>query len=251
MAKIITRPSIRETTLGVSFAVAELRSITVGTSIATIREFPEYGVAVGASVANNAETIQLSFVPTAAQTAATPPVTGFYLDAGTVLSFSATKVTIAKGIQLTTSPQSVETLPIVGTIASAAATKTSGAVFVVGCSKSDVAPEIKTSDATNYLSGIGAEMVVTGNSKKLSIETQCIYGDRGTDLLRRFAYDTTYVGREFYFEVLYPSGESHKGIALVTSATPENTAQELRKLTCEAQVQGQAYEFLPATVTGA
>lgn len=71
------------------------------------------------------------------------------------------------------------------------------------------------------------------------------------DLLRKFAYDITYVGREFYFEVLYPSGETHKGIALVTSASPENTAQELRKMTMEAQVQGSSYEYVAATVTQA
>lgn len=193
----------------------------------------------------------MSFAPTAAQTAATPPVTGFFLDAGTVLTFGSTKVTIAKGVQLATTPQTVETLPIVGTIASAATAKTSGALYVVGSSKADVAPEIKTSDATNYLSGIGMEMVVTGNSKKLSIESQMIYGDKGMDLLRKFAYDDTYVGREFYFEVLYPSGEAHRGIALVTSATPENTAQELRKMTMEAQVQGSSYAYTAATVVGA
>lgn len=160
----------------VTFAVAELRSFVVGTSVATIREFPEFAVATSASVANNAESIQLVFSPTTAQTAAVPPITGFFLDAGTVLTFGSTKVTIARGIQLTTTAQAVETLPITGTIASAATAKTSGALFVVGSSKADVAPEIKTSDATNYLSGIGAEMVVTGNSKKLSIESQMIYG---------------------------------------------------------------------------
>ena len=69
------------------------------------------------------------------------------------------------------------------------------------------------------------------------------------DLLRKFAYDTAYTGREFYFEVLYPSGEAHKGIALVTSASPENTAQELRKMTLEAQVQGSSYFYQAATVT--
>ncbi len=190
----------------------------------------------------------MTFAPTTAQTAATPPVTGFYLDAGTVLTFGATKVTVAKGIQITTTPQSVETLPITGTIASAATAKTSGALFCIGASKADVAPEIKTSDATNYLSGIGAEMVVTGNSKKLSIELQLIYSDRGGELLRKMAYDDTYVGREFYFEVLYPSGESHRGIALVTSASPENTAQELRKFTMEATVQGTSYFYQAPTV---
>lgn len=81
--------------------------------------------------------------------------------------------------------------------------------------------------------------------KSLTITTL----DRGMDLLRKFAYDDSYVGREFYFEVLYPSGEAHKGIALVTSATPENTAQELRKLSLESQVQGLSYSYTPATVT--
>lgn len=152
MAKIITRPSTRETTLGAVFAVADLQTKVIGTTLTTIREFPEYSVATAASVANNAETVQLTFVPTAAQTAATPPVAGFYLDAGTVLTFGATTVTVAKGIQLTTTPQTVETLPITGTIASAATAKATGAVFLVGCKKADIAPEIKTSDATNYLS---------------------------------------------------------------------------------------------------
>lgn len=176
MVLIVTRPSIRETTLGVTFAIAELRTVSVGTSIATIREFPNYTVSNSASVAVNAETMQLAFTPTAAQTAQVPPVTGFFLDAGTVLSFGASKITIGKGIQLTTTPQVVDILPAAAIVASAATAQTSGAVFVVGASKADVSPEIKTSDATNYLSGIGAEMVVTGNSKKMSIETQLIYG---------------------------------------------------------------------------
>lgn len=176
MVKIVTRPSIRETTLGVTFAIAELKTVSVGTSIATIREFPEYTVTTGAAVAVNAETVQLAFTPTAAQTAATPPITSFYLDAGTILKFGATTIQVGKGITLTTTQQTVDILPAPAIIASAATALTSGAVFVVGASKADVAPEIKTSDATNYLSGIGAEMVVTGNSKKMSIETQLIYG---------------------------------------------------------------------------
>ena len=88
--------------------------------------------------------------------------------------------------------------------------------------------------------------VVEARIKSLAIT----FLDKGGDLLRKIAYDNTYVGREFYFEVLYPSGESHKGIALVTSATPENTAQELRKFTMEAQVQGSSYSYQAPTVTG-
>lgn len=92
-------------------------------------------------------------------------------------------------------------------------------------------------------------MVVTGNAKKLSIEFSLIYGDRGGNLLRKMAYDKNYIGREFYFEATYASGEKHQGIGLITSATPENTAQELRSFSMEGMTMGDAYVYSEATVS--
>jgi hypothetical protein len=114
---------------------------------------------------------------------------------------------------------------------------------VTGCFNATVKPEIKNIETTNYLSGIGKEQVTTGNAKMMSLEFNLIYGDKGGTVLRKICYDPLYIGREFWFNLTFPSGENHQGSALITTATPTQAVQDKRSFNCEAQIQGASYLY--------
>jgi hypothetical protein len=108
-----------------------------------------------------------------------------------------------------------------------------------------VSPQIKNSDITTYVSGLGMEKTTVGNAKTMNLDFNLMYGDRGGAILRKFAFDKAFAGREFYFHLLYPSGEAHEGIALLESASPSNPVQEKRTFSCSAQIQGDTYIYTP------
>lgn len=232
MALVLTRPNVVETTANITFAIAELNTTTVGAVQVTNRAVPTYNITLSANVALNAETISVN-------------ATTVDLDAGTKLTFGSTTVTVA--VWTPSGSTTITTLPSPGTASSGAVATTKAWRFVNGCFNATVTPEIKNVETTNYLSGIGMEQVTTGNSKKMSLEFNLVYGDKGGYVLRRIAYDKTYVGREFYFRLEFPSGEGHEGAALLLSASPTQAVQDKRSFNCEAQIQGDSYIYFPAT----
>jgi len=138
-------------------------------------------------------------------------------------------------------------LPASGTASSGATATTIAWRYVVGATNATFSPEIKNIETTNYLSGEGVEQVTTGNSKKISLEFNIVVGDQGGELLKKVVYDRTAIGREYYFQGVFKTGEKHEGVMLLTSATPTQAVQDKRSLQCEAQVQGSSYIYTPAT----
>lgn len=232
MAQTITRASVVETTLGITFAIAELSTTQVGAVQVTNRTVPTYTITTSASHAVDDELLAVTALPVD-------------LDAGTKLTFGSTVATVAD--YTATGATSIPILPLEGPIASGATATTVAVRYVAGCYNATVAPEIKNVDVTNYLSGVGMEMVTTGNSKKMSLEFNLVYGDQGGYYLRDIAYNKDLVGREFYFILEFPSGEKHEGVALLTSATPTQAVQDKRSFQCEAQIQGDSYIYTAPT----
>lgn len=231
MASTLTRAFTVETTLGIEFAIAELSTSLVGTTLVTNRTVPTYTITTTNSASAGAGTIEVSALTVD-------------LDAGTKLTF--TGGTVAQVADYTVAgATSIPVIDLTGSIGSGATAVTKALRYVTGCYNATVTPEIKNVDVTNYLSGIGIEQVTTGNSKKMSLEFNLIYGDKGGDILRRIAYDKTYIGREFYFVLTFPSGEQHEGAALLTSASPTQGVQDKRSFQCEAQIQGDSYIYTP------
>jgi hypothetical protein len=232
MPQTINRPSIVETTIGITFQIGELPTQTVGNVIVSNRTPTTYTITCGANASQNAESLTVSATPV-------------LLDAGTLLTFGNVTATLSNAAAA--GATTLQTLPLPGAIANGATATTKALVFVVGCSNAVINPQIKNSDTTTYLSGLGMEKVTVGNAKTMNLDFNLVYGDRGGAILRRIAYDKTYVGREFYFYLLYPSGEAHEGVALLESATPTNPVQEKRSFSCAAQIQGDTYIYTPST----
>ncbi|MBN3993830.1 MAG: hypothetical protein HWQ36_25950 [Nostoc sp. NMS2] len=234
MPQTIIRASVVETTLGITFQIGELPTQQVGAVIVTNRNVPIYTITTSAAASVDAESISVTATPV-------------LLDAGVKLNFAGTIVTLSNAAPAGST--TLQTLPLLSSVGNAVSATTKALVFVAGCTDATVSPEIKNIDTTNYLSGVGMEKVTTGNSKKMQLNFNLIYGDRGGNILRRIAYDKVYVGREFYFSLLFPSGEAHEGIALLESASPTQQVQDKRSFSCNAQVQGDTYIYTaPASV---
>ncbi len=229
MAQTISRASTHENTLGIEFAIAELSTSTVGAVTVTNRTVPTYTITSAASHSIGAETLTVT-------------ATTVDLDAGTPLAFSGGTTAIL-AVYTASGATSLSVLPLEGTIGNAETATTQALRYVVGCYNATVTPEIKNVDITNYLSGVGMEQFTTGNSKKMSLEFNLVYGDKGGYILRRIAYDEDYIGREFYFKLTFPSGEKHEGVALLLSASPTQGVQDKRSFQCEAQIQGSSYIY--------
>ncbi len=233
MPQTINRASVVETTLGITFQIGELPTQQVGAVLVTNRNVPSYTITVTAAASANDESLTVQATPV-------------LLDAGTLLNFGGVVATLSNAAPVGST--TLQTLPLPGNIGNGATATTKALVFVAGCTDATVSPQIKNVDTTNYLSGIGMEMVTTGNSKKMQLNFNLIYGDRGGNILRRIAYDKTYVGREFYFYLLFPSGEGHEGVALLENASPTQQVQDKRSFSCGAQIQGDSYIYTPPAV---
>lgn len=235
MPLVIARPSVVETTLGITFQIGELPTQTVGGVVISSRTPPSYTITTSAIASTGAESIAVVALPAA-------------LDAGTLLTFGSTVVTVTN--RAATAATSIQTLPLSAEIASGATATTKALVFVAGCTNATVTPQIKNSDTTNYLSGLGMEKVTVGNAKTMALDFNLVYGDLGGGILRKIAHQDAFAGREFYFRLAFPSGEAHEGVALLESASPQNPVQEKRAFSCAAQIQGANYFYTaPTTVT--
>ncbi|MBW4478655.1 MAG: hypothetical protein KME54_17785 [Tolypothrix brevis GSE-NOS-MK-07-07A] len=230
MPQTINRASVVETTLGITFQIGELPTQQVGAVIVTNRNVLSYTITASAAALATAESLSVQATPV-------------LLDAGTLLNFGGVVATLSNAAAAGST--ALQLLPLPGSIGNGATATTKALVFVSGCTDATVSPEIKNVDTTNYLSGLGMEKVTTGNSKKMQLNFNLIYGDRGGNILRKIAYDKTYAGREFYFYLLFPSGEAHEGIALLESASPTQQVQDKRAFSCNAQVQGDTYIYTP------
>lgn len=234
MPLTINRPSVIETTLGITFQIGELiPPQVVGNVLVPSRTLPTYTITTGSTASAGAESLTVSS-------------TLVLLDAGTLLTFNGVTATLSNAAPAGST--TLQTLPLPGIIANGAQASTKALVFVAGCSNAVVSPQIKNSDTTTYLSGLGMEKSTVGNAKTISLDYNFVYGDRGGAILRKFAYDETFAGREFYFYLLHPSGEAHEGIALLESASPSSPVQEKRSFSCTAQVQGRTYIYTSPTV---
>ena len=166
MPKTICRSIPVQTTLDTSVRFLPANVTLSGGINISQHNLPDYEIQSTLAVTTGQETISLTLI----NPPASLPVTGLYLDAGTVLMFPGAtavspkiKVTTAVAVNLLpTAAAVVPTLEIPAPIAINAIAKDKGLLFLPGARSSIVTPTIKTEDVTNYGSGTGMEMVVTG-----------------------------------------------------------------------------------------
>jgi hypothetical protein len=238
-----------QTTLGVTARIKAAPSQILGGITYSRHTLPDYEFELDAAVAAGDESITIALI--------NPPVgvTSVSLDVGTVLRFPGATpllppivVTLAESaaINVTAIAAPFDTLPIATAIAANAVAKDKALLFLPGVKNGTVAPTIKAEDATNYGSGTGTEMVVTGNSKKNSMELTLVYNNPAHQLILDYCYDDAFTGLEAYLEIAFPHGEIHEGYALLTTATPQNAVQALRAMTLEWNFQGGCYNYTKA-----
>lgn len=249
MPNTICRELPYQTTIGIDVFIQKAPIRQVGGINISSHTLPDYIVTLGGAVVAGDETISVTLT--------TPPagITTVYLDAGTLLEFPGTvagttvRVKTAEPKIIGTTAISIATLPIAAGIATASVATTKALLFVPGCRSAIPTPTIKTEDTTNYGSGVGLEMVVTGNSKKISMELDLIYDNLSHDLILDMMYERNSIGREAYIDIIMPSGERHEGYALLTTGTPTAAVQAKRSVTLEWQIQGECYTYTKAKVT--
>ena len=221
MPKTICRSIPVQTTLDTSVRFLPANVELSGGINLSKHDLPDYEFSSTVAVVAGAESISLTLI----NPPANMPLTGVFLDAGTVLLFPGAtlispkiRVTTAEAVTLLpTVPLIIQTLEIPAAIALAAVAKDKGLLFLPGARSSIVTPTIKTEDVTNFGSGTGM-----------------VYADSD-------------IGRESYLEVLYNSGEKHEGYALMTSAAPAGAVQAKRSVNLEFQFQGGCYTYTAAT----
>ena len=251
MPKTICRSIPVQTTLDTSVRFLPTNVLLSGGINLSQHNLPDYTFEAAATVAG-AEEISLTFINPPPST----PVSGVYLDAGTVLLFpgatlASPKIRVTTAVAATFLPATallVSTLEIPAPIAAAAIAKDKALLFLPGARSAIVTPTIKTEDVTNFGSGTGMEMVVTGNSKKIAIELDLVYKNKAHEAILAMMYADSDIGRESYLEVLFNSGERHEGYALMTSAAPAGAVQAKRSVNLEFQFQGGCYIYTPAGI---
>jgi hypothetical protein len=169
-----------------------------------------------------------------------------FLDAGEVLMFGATSVT------LTDSAPAGSTLlfclPLPDALAAGVSAATRGLLTVVGATNASPVASPKTTDATTYLSGTGVEMAIVGSNRTLNMSFNRVTGDMGGCLIMALLYEQPFLDREVWAEIVRPNGERYEGACVVTSGNQAAPVQE--KVTQEAnmQFQGDSFVFTPAEV---
>lgn len=241
MVTTICRSTPFQTTLGITVAIQKAPVTAVGGINVSEHTLPTYTISTDAITLGDEEVLLTLTSPPAG-------VTEVDLDVGTILTFGTTKITLAEAVTVSTTGETVATLPAPATVAANATATTKALLFLPGCRSAIVTPTIKTEDVTNYLSGVGMEMLTVGNSKKVSMELDLVYNSKAHDIVLSMMYADADIGREAYLDVLFPSGERHEGYALMTTSTPAGGVQAKRSVTLEWQFQGGCYTYTPAPI---
>jgi hypothetical protein len=249
MPTTVCRSVPYQTTLGIEVFIQKAPTIPVGGIQISQHTLPDYQITLAAAIVAGIDVASLQLT--------NPPagVTAVYLDAGVTLQFPPAtaggptrNITIAEGTIVTATAVNVPIIDATVAIPTALVAPNKALLSLPGCRSAIVTPTIKSEDVTNYLSGIGMEMLVTGNSKKVSMELDLVYNSIAHDIILDMSYDYDNVGREGYLDILFPSGERHRGYALMTTSTPAGQVQAKRSMTLEWQFQGSCYEYISAPI---
>ncbi len=140
----------------------------------------------------------------------------------------------------------IPTLPLAGPIPTAAVAKSRGSVYIAGVTDASPPSSPKTIDTTNYLSGTGAEMAITGTNRTLNIGFNRVEGDPGGKLLLDILYIDSLYDREVYAIYQRPNGEQYEGACIPTTGDQSGAVQDKATMTVNLQFQGSSFKFTHA-----
>lgn len=194
-----------------------------------------------------ATTDTASYTPTANalnNTEITVAATSTFIDAGEILSFGGTLVTITKSAAV--GALNLFCRALSGAVTGSASTK--GLVALVGATDASPSSQPKTTDTSNYLSGVGDEMAIVGVSRTLNVTFNEIEGDLGGIIIKAMLFTDQYYDREIYAIVQRPNGEIYEGAAIVTQGQGQAPVREKVTRTANFQFEGASFIYTPPTI---
>lgn len=170
--------------------------------------------------------------------------TDIKLWAGERIRFGSTIAILAESINVGATTLMVEPLP--AAVASGATATVYGTLYIAGATDASPSSQPKTTDATNFNSGVGSEMAIVGTSRTLSFTFNRIIGDAGGDALMQILFNDDHYNREVYAFVERENGEIYEGAAICTTGSQQGPVQEKISMNVNLQFQGQSFKFTPA-----
>jgi hypothetical protein len=169
------------------------------------------------------------------------------IDVGEILTFTGGMQVYVTG-RAPLGAQQIQVAPTSALLTTGNTATTNGLLAVVGCTSSPVpSAEPKAVETTNLLSGTGVEKKLTAVGYKMKVEFNQVTGDLGGGVLLGILRNPNKLAKEVYFQVITSEGETHTGAAIVTAGPEAGNIQDIRKISCELQVQGLSYAFTAAT----
>lgn len=162
------------------------------------------------------------------------------IDAGEILDFGGTLVTVTGRSPIGATQLRVQPLSAAITADAEATTK---ALFAFAGVESAAfpSPELKTVDITNQYSRTGRESIITQQAFTVPVNYQVILDDWGGEQFHGICTKPDLMTRELWFEITSRNGEKHEGVGIPT-ASPENGGlQDKRMRNATMQVQGDTY----------
>lgn len=183
--------------------------------------------------------------------AVTSSIDNLLIQAGTKLTFGSQTVQVAIDavVDSATATTLVLANPLTAAIAAADEAETKALLTVLGLTEGSPNAESQTVDKTNFLSGFGQEMVVTGLNRTVQCSGNTVIGCRATDrILKQVSMNDEKARREIYAELNMPSGERFEGAAIVQSYNTTVGLRDIQKYSFQLVFQGLSFKHTPATV---
>lgn len=251
---MVCRDFAFESTLGIYVGIKMSKTRRIGRSLFAVHNLTDYEISVTEAVTAGSTTATIDITAQTIGAAATPvavPETEVLIEAGTILKFGqGTALSpfsyLITGDEYVIEPGTPQEIvldePVLANIPDNAKC-TSKLPLYLPCRVANVTPQRKVADVTNFGSGVGTEGFITGSGKQFNLEMDLAVGSRGQDVIRSMVYDDEFLSFEAWLEVIYRSGESHQGYALIRTVSPTNTVQDKRPMTLEASYQGSCYSY--------
>lgn len=173
------------------------------------------------------------------------------LQAGSRLLFGTQTLVVANDVVVDSATPTILDLrdPLTAAIAANATAQTKALLTVLGLTEASPNNESQTVDATNFLSGFGQEMVVTGLNRTIQCSGNVIVGCRATDrIIKQIAMNDERARREIWAELIMPSGEKFEGASIFQSYNTTVGIRDIQKFSFQVVFQGSSYKHTPATV---
>ncbi|MBD3882177.1 hypothetical protein IFO70_10440 [Phormidium tenue FACHB-886] len=168
-----------------------------------------------------------------------------FLAAGLELTYGTTLVEVALDtIVPFGTATAVPVEPVKAAVPASTASQTYAMLPLLGVTEANPGNESQTEDITNFLSGFGQEMNVTGINRNFQVGGFKIKGDRAMDnIVIPLSANDERAGEEIYALLQLESGDKFRGAAKVSSLNFANGVRASVKYSFQLMIQGTSYKY--------